>query len=136
MYIEDLKDFTGKVICGVFINPDKTAMRIEFSDGSAVHLECYADCCSETWIEHVTGARDIIGASIVAVEEKELGSGIPTRQECDEVYSTTIKTGGNYGEWMAIEYRNSSNGYYGGSIDASVAPAERPSDMRPITEDF
>ena len=47
-------DPTGKVITGVWINQDRTVIKFAFSDGTSASLATGADCCSETWIEHVS----------------------------------------------------------------------------------
>lgn len=107
---------------------DPDAITIEFEDETWVGTP-YGDCCSSTWIEHVTVPRDIEGALITGIKEasiEELDSSDPRYKmiasedgyppECIRIYWTAIQT--TKGE-IILEYRNSSNGYYGGNISWS-----------------
>lgn len=106
-----LTKIIGKTINSYTLSPDQTVLTLQTDDGSLV-FETYGDCCSETWIEHVTSPK--FPAKIISLEEKYLGSADGTRQEYDEKYSTIFLTDqGNF----EVEYRNSSNGYYGGSLE-------------------
>lgn len=122
----------GKTVRAAFINEDRTTIRLEMNDDAAFELDCFAECCSDTWIEHVNGAESLAGRMITKVEHKELGAVIPTRQQFDQLYSTTIMADLRPGERYSavtgcqIEYRNSSNGYYGGAIHIRPASNPRP----------
>jgi len=100
----------GKEIDAIYINGDKTSLRLHCGD-EWVEMHTDADCCSESWIEHMTGIMYLRGREVTGIERMDLGEAIGTRQECDQLYSLTIQFG--MGE-CAIEFRNSSNGYYGG----------------------
>lgn len=110
-----LEDLIGKRVDGLYINGD-TSIKLQ-SGEQWYELYTDADCCSESWIAHVDGSHEgfggVIGATITEVREVTIGEAIGTRQECDELYATYLKHD-NYGGEFAIEYRNSSNGYYGG----------------------
>lgn len=90
-----------------------------FQDGFTRSFEVEGDCCSHSWIEHLEMPGDISGATLLSVEDSA-----PITQDHDEhdetnggdcisVYNTSFKT--DKGE-IILEYRNSSNGYYGGYL--------------------
>jgi hypothetical protein len=74
-----------------------------------------ADCCSHTWIESIE--LPALGFPAVVTEVKDLDlcreSESNEEHECLRFYGARIDT--DRGS-IDIEYRNSSNGYYGGSI--------------------
>ncbi len=115
----------GKTIASVYLTSDGGAIRFDLSDGSQVHASAYGECCSHSWIETIQGLDQIIDSPIVSVEDvamPDLGSNGETDR--------AINRYGHYEEEMAyygckitsekgyavIDYRNSSNGYYGGSL--------------------
>lgn len=91
---------------------------------NTVHLyETYADCCSETWFSDIVGVANLFQQKIMAIEILEFGEVEDgrSRQEVDEAYGVKLKTTSGY---VDIAYRNSSNGYYGGSVSLiSKVPA-------------
>jgi len=105
------KFLVGKTINGIKVASDKKAILFECADGS--HLaKADGDCCSSTWVEHievpdfpctVTGVEDI--------EMPDLGS--PGEDGVIAYYGCKIST--DRGE-IVIDYRNESNGYYGGNL--------------------
>ena len=109
----------GKVIKEVFIDESREALKFVLDDGSSVHANTDADCCSSTWIEDVYNPEALTDAVVTSVENLDL----------PEELCQPTKTG-NYEEEMAyygcaittdkgtcvVAYRNSSNGYYGGSL--------------------
>ena len=91
----------------------------EFADGKTMRLETEADCCSSTWIEHLTVPDDIDGATLVGIEDcGEWGEAKQTikdhpEHDCLQIYETRFRT--TRGD-VVCEYRNASNGYYGGDL--------------------
>ena len=96
-------------------------IRFHFDKGAPVRLEAYGDCCSRTWIESIDAPLALIG-TVVAVEEIEmpdLGSvGTPKHENVDSVryYGLKITTSNGV---AVLDYRNDSNGYYGGSLEVA-----------------
>jgi hypothetical protein len=84
----------------------------------------YGDCCSETWIEHLEMPNNIIGATILDIENIDLPEKEKTipAEGVHKFYRTIIKT--DKGD-IDIEYRNESNGYYGGSLDLHIKEADQ-----------
>ena len=111
----------GKSIESVVLNKEKDAITFLFKDGSNIILVTEADCCSSSWIEHLEMPDQIAGAVITEVLEDD---NIPAHDnhkcgektcehDCLMVYHTIFRT--TNGD-IVIEYRNDSNGYYGGNL--------------------
>ena len=106
----------GKKVIASYIHNDKESIKINLED-EFVLLDVYADCCSESWIEHVSGFDDLKNKVITSYKEVDIGEGAATKQDYDQLYSVNIKFDGSYISEAIIEFRNSSNGYYGGYIE-------------------
>lgn len=130
-----MKELIGKTIRKVFVESDQNAMIFDTSDG-LLRFATYGDCCSETWFSDIYNFDALLG-TVASVEDLELpdynvndGRG---RQEEDSAYGLKITT--NKGD-AKIVYRNSSNGYYGGSCDRGVDIAALTEDAIEITSDW
>jgi hypothetical protein len=133
MQLEQLLDRT---VLQVLANPEKDQFRFVTDQGNLDYY-CYGDCCSESWVNHISDIDALIGQKVLDVEEidmyKLLGAEPePTRQEVDEVLFHRIQTPKGV---CVIEFRNSSNGYYGGSFEEEDDQLD-DSVLTPITEDF
>lgn len=103
-----------KTITGVELSEDKEAIRFLIDGGDPIVARCDADCCSHTWIEHVELPALGFPAKVLAIADLDLpGVPDPSEYEVIQVYGLKITT--DKGD-LIIEYRNSSNGYYGGSL--------------------
>ena len=110
----------GKKIVDVKIAEDKEAMLFVSDSGEELIVRVDADCCSYTWIESVE--MPALGMPFTIIECQDLDMpNLGDMPDCDvvEYYGAKIIT--DKGE-MIIDYRNDSNGYYGGNI---VWPGER-----------
>lgn len=106
----------GKTITALQIASDKKALRFLTDDGEII-ARTDGDCCSSSWVEAVETPARGFPAKVLAVESLDLPD--PPRSEDgwgDVIvsYGCLIKT--EAGD-MVIEYRNASNGYYGGSLE-------------------
>ena len=112
-------ELVGKTVRAVFLAEDRAAIKLELSTGDCVVGLADGDCCSSTWIEDVIGVDALIDQPITSVEELELPEHlkVPTKtdnyEEEMQYYGLALRT--NKGT-CTIAYRNSSNGYYGGSL--------------------
>lgn len=121
-YEEIANVLVGRRILSVRISEDRE--RIEFNtDAGLVCADCYADCCSASWVEEFD-YNNIIGGVVTLVNTKYLNHGttIPSvypdkQQDEDEQHFYEISTDKGA---ATIEMRNSSNGYYGGGLDFYV----------------
>lgn len=102
----------GKTITGILIAEDKEALKFETTEGDVIAI-AYGDCCSTTWVEHVDLPARGFPALVQSVESLELNSDLDTRDGELAFYGLKITT--NNGD-IIIDYRNESNGYYGGDL--------------------
>ena len=108
----------GTIVNGVKIAADRQAMLFETNAGDLV-IQVDADCCSYTWIEGVELPALGFPATVTAVEDLSLPEDLSLTSEFHKdpdvlaFYGCKIST--DRGE-IVIDYRNDSNGYYGGSI--------------------
>lgn len=114
--MNDMRALFHRPIRAIEISLDKERITFHFTDGD-IYFETEGDCCSRSWIEHITIPPDIAGAEITATTE------LPTTDHADgwahiQVYQTAFAT--NKGE-IILEYRNASNGYYGGWLNGPLS---------------
>ena len=105
-----LKD---KTLAAVAVSEDKERLTFTLDDGRTITYHTEGDCCSTSWIEHLTVPPDIAGVQVTAFGEQDMGE-FEESYDTIRVYQTAFAT--NRGE-IIVEYRNSSNGYYGGWIE-------------------
>lgn len=117
-------DMLNRRLASVTLSEDKERITFAFEDGGERAFGVEGDCCSSSWIEHLEMPPDLAGATLLSVED---GGGVDKtdddalnpkgeygrEHECLQVYQTTFRT--NRGD-VTLEYRNSSNGYYGGYL--------------------
>jgi hypothetical protein len=109
----------GKTIAQMFLADDQGAIRFVLSDGSEIKARCDGDCCSHTWIEDVINPKAAIGSEVLSVDDLDLPEEfrLATKTEHYEeemaYYAFVIDTAKGR---CTLAYRNSSNGYYGGSL--------------------
>lgn len=121
MYIlaEAVKDLKDKEIKSISLNPDRDKMILHTCDDDYLFEAC-GDCCSDSWIEHIELV--IFPCKLIDIKEIDLPDDYeknvnPTTTEHEEYemkyyfYEIVTDKGA-----IAIEMRNSSNGYYGGSL--------------------
>jgi len=111
------KDFlVGKTINSIYITEDKRALLFRCSDGDH-KVFVGAECCSHSWIEHIELPAGGFPCSVSRVRDVDLERQELNRDPFDDnvlqKYGLTIVTDKGL---IEIDYRNESNGYYGGSI--------------------
>lgn len=107
----------GKTIETVTHDKAKGVVRFSFREGPDVVVDAEGDCCSHSWIELVEIPTGIRGAKITALEDSDtVREATPeelAKADCLSVYQTMIRT--TKGD-ISLEFRNDSNGYYGGYL--------------------
>lgn len=137
----------GRVIKAVRRNDAKDLIELETEQGTVIYLSATGDCCSSSWFEHLAGVDALIGEKVLRVVEREMPGCLTDGKdehgedhESLQYYGWTLETAKGRCD---LEMRNSSNGYYGGSIEIGAAPLDqygqrREDEKAPIqvTEDF
>lgn len=96
-------------------------------EGKTYRLDPEGDCCSTSWFESIIEQNSLVGHTIISVENLDLDNPAngKTCEKCgadhnekkphDELkfYGFALNT--NLGRCI-IDYRNDSNGYYGGEV--------------------
>ena len=113
-----LDDLVGLTVLELETSDDNQHLSIRLKDSFDniidTHFVAYAMCCSQSWIESIEGKEDIIGNEIINIIEHNLPSEDTSDNELLQFYNYEIIT--SQGSCV-IDFRNSSNGYYGGSLD-------------------
>lgn len=134
---ERMQQLVGKNIEKVLVDADRQHWIRFVTDGGTFDYHVEGDCCSESWIWAVSGVkaqhwRPSSGekCQVMSIEEVPLPRFIQEmlakdglgRQDEEQFYSFRINC--SWGTQMEIEFRNSSNGYYGGDIHLEGAPVD------------
>ena len=106
----------GCVVSNIHINRARTALVFSTHRGE---IEAYteAECCSETWIEHVETPALGFPCKVLEVANLKLRAELVEGEyehSLTQYYGLKITT--DKGD-IVIDYRNLSNGYYGGSLE-------------------
>ena len=122
----DFTSLLNKPLKEVKLTPNKRSISFTFQDGSIRSFAVEGECCSTSWIEHLEAPANLAGALISEVFDSsavpwdghvcgnEAADGRrPCGHDCLKVYNTVFRT--NKGD-IVLEYRNDSNGYYGGYL--------------------
>lgn len=119
-----MKELIGKTVKQLFVNEDQSFLKFVTGDADMIYY-AEGDCCSESWFADILFGgwwRRCKLGKVVEVSDIEMPSIVDkmaekdgrTRQEFDQVYGYVVKF--EMGS-LEIIYRNSSNGYYGGSCE-------------------
>lgn len=105
----------GKTITAVHLADDKKAIRFDVDGGEPIVAKTDGDCCSSTWIENVENPGAIIGSPVLSADDIAMPSRELKRDDYEVVAFYGFKIATAKGECV-IDYRNESNGYYGGNL--------------------
>lgn len=109
----------SKTIVTIFLAEDRKSIKFLLDGGEEIIARCDADCCSHTWIEDIFNPEAAIGCPVLKTEDIELPEEwreeTKTNNDEEEMqyYGFALETVNGR---CVIAYRNSSNGYYGGSL--------------------
>ena len=107
------KDMHLYPLKAVILSDNKSSITFQFDGGPDIILDAEGDCCSHTWIEHIDVPPYVIGEKLQTVHDSLMNRSGKEDYDVIQSYKTTFGT--PKGE-IVIEYRNSSNGYYGGYL--------------------
>lgn len=131
-----LQVLVGKQVAEVHLSAQNDYINFLTNDGNFWFFTD-GDCCSESWINHISGIETLLGQIVTKVDEINMPDiekdelGFSGRQEVDKIYSFKIFTSQGVCE---LEMRNSSNGYYGGLLVSIKEPFNEI--MSIVTENF
>lgn len=110
-----MKELIGKKILKIEIDRGKQHFLKFTTDSSECVFFAEGDCCSESWFYGFNGILSLVGSTVTSVTEVPLGEavGYRGRQDFTRKYCIKIVSTGGHTD---IEFRNSSNGYYGGEV--------------------
>lgn len=99
----------------VTLNDARDTITFSFEDGSTAKFRAEGDCCSHSWIEHLEVPNEVRGRTLVGVLDERIGQeSLGEYGDLRQYYQTKFRL--DNGETITIEYRNDSNGYYGGYL--------------------
>lgn len=109
----------GKTITAVYIDKNKHALRFDLGPVDSLIARADADCCSHTWIESLDAPEVLVGSPVLEVSDLDL----PDRPDQNKDEGSCGEVTAHYGCQITtakgrcvIDYRNESNGYYGGNL--------------------
>lgn len=97
------------------INWDSEYITFKTLEKGAITAYAYGDCCSYSWIESVEHPARGYPAKVLSVREVELPWPAVDR-ETDVLKDYGLRITTENGD-IDIDYRNDSNGYYGGWLE-------------------
>lgn len=118
----------GQTIASVEIGGDyRDKVYLHLTNGKTISGRTDGDCCSMSWVEAIEEPALGYPATITAVQDLSLATnnntpnGVPLSkhhklEDCDSLAFYGLKITTDKGE-LIIDYRNDSNGYYGGDMD-------------------
>jgi hypothetical protein len=116
--MEEKSRLVGNTIVGYELSGDHQNLWLIFNNGLKAHFRTEGECCSTTWIESIDMPDALLGTirNIEDINMPNLGD-IPTakRGSVDSVRYYGLKITTDKGS-AVIDYRNDSNGYYGGDL--------------------
>jgi hypothetical protein len=110
------KALVGKTVTAIYLSSDKEKIKFEVGGEEPIVAFTVADCCSITWIEAVEIPALGLPAKVIEMQDLDLSLlAEDDHPEYDYLQFYGVKLVTDRGE-LVIDYRNSSNGYYGGNL--------------------
>lgn len=103
----------GKKIIKLLFNEEKDSFSFILDSLRLERFICEGECCSNSWIEHVSGLKSLLGHTINKIVFIDLPADKEYGEERTLIYRWDIHT--NEGI-CTMEMRNHSNGYYCGEL--------------------
>lgn len=125
----DMNELVGKTIQAVY--PSSDVIYFQTDDGVWKYTT-EGDCCSNSWFSAISGADALFGGKVVSTEEETIDS-FDEGYDYIQVYGIRIVT--DKGR-AVIEFRNSSNGYYGGWVNRGSREDSVPVGLKQIQDDW
>lgn len=111
-YSDDMHELVDKTITAVWLGDDHDRLVFETDHGPVAYF-VDGDCCSHSWFNDILGVDCLLGGTVTATESISMNEAESSHAyDVLQDYGIKITTDKGYAD---IVYRNSSNGYYGGS---------------------
>jgi hypothetical protein len=108
-----MDNLKGKKIIDMKIASDRLAI-LFVTETENIIVRADADCCSNTWIENIELPLNPFPCTVISDNDIEMPNmGSKSDDECIKYYGYKIITDKGH---IIIDYRNESNGYYGGNL--------------------
>lgn len=133
----ELKDLVGKKVKRIFVNQEY--LKFETDEGDFTY-RVDGECCSSSYFYDFYGVKNLLeNGKITEIKEVDIHQTSSFAEErygdVIEIYGYQLTTEGDWGEvTSAFSFRNSSNGYYGGSIDKVDNIDVQPELLEDVTE--
>lgn len=115
----DKDELVGKEIESFNLEPSGGWIDFHFKDGTSARLEAEGDCCSSSWIESIDAPMALNG-KVLSIEDIAMPSlgdiGTTKHPDVESVSYYGLKVTTVKGV-AVLDYRNDSNGYYGGWLE-------------------
>lgn len=131
-----MQELIDKVIKEIYVN--ETGLIFITDSDERLYYQVDGGCCSSSYFSEIMHPESILGHRIVKVDALEQESGEPTIQEEDIIYAYRITSDRELGlSNCIVTFRNSSNGYYGGSCGfGGSAPSLDVSKMTKVKSNY
>lgn len=123
-YRDSIADaLVGKTITAYELGDGGESITFHTTDGD-VALVATGDCCSRSWIESLDAPDALLGTVTAAdeIDMPDLGNiesiAFPQEWGVEEVSYYGLRITTERGQCV-LDYRNDSNGYYGGSLEVA-----------------
>ena len=108
----------GKTLTAIYLSDDNESLKFEFTEGEPLVVGTEGDCCSYTWIENIENPEAVIGSPVLVAEDISMPEATEPSTKIEyhdsiAFYGFKIST---LKGTCTIDYRNNSNGYYGGNL--------------------
>ena len=131
-----MKELIGKKIVNAYLSADKTYLGFILEGGERLAYYTEGDCCSHSWIEYFSNSEYLAGALVLDVQDIDGVEGssdyTSSDDDCIQCYGVKVILEGRPA--FELEYRNASNGYYGGSLDKTTMTDEQWKKMLEIVD--
>lgn len=136
-----MQELAGKIIKKIEISDDQESIIFTTKDNQEIGYFTWGDCCSTSWFAHISGLKNLLDQEILSIDDSKYLSTIEKAEteikqkeeyfDCLAIYGYDIYTKKGI---CTIEFRNDSNGYYGGGCGKSSR--DKKAIYRTITKDF
>jgi len=135
---DSLEKLVGKKIQKIFMNDEY--LRFE-TDAGNFHYTVYGDCCSNSYFHDFVGVEKLLKNGKV-LSTRQIDLDLSAEEKLDKEDYEEIQCYGfelvtedpEFGEVTSImSFRNSSNGYYGGSLESTF---NSPTDLPELLTDW